>query len=351
VLLKVKAALADPSLVDERVHLKLLPVDAVGVVAARLFDGQSVAVAFSFESRSPMLRSVHLSRTAGAGGGLRVPLALGIWALLDAESVTRMRCNDSAALPWDAGLLGRLQSLHVLNLSHCGLTTLPGAVGSLTNLQELRLVGNKLKVLPPELGQLRRLRTLAADSNEISILPGAHRARPELSWSYFGGYHTPWARRGLATDDCQPRCVAAGELRNCRMLEELTLENNRLTSVLLSFNAFPQLQVSVCALPYQRACARHAVLPPPLPPLPPPRPACASSRPPTWLQVLHLYNNPLEFLPEFSPCLELRHLSVANLRCAAPSAWCSCIFLFSFGRGTRHWRMGVPLLLSGSGAG
>lgn len=241
VLIKVKAALADPSLVEERVHLELLPFDAVGVVAARLFDGQSVAVHFSFESRSLMLRSVHLSRTAGAGGGLRVPLALGIWALLDAASVTRLRCNDSAVLPWDAGLLGRLQSLHVLNLSHCGLTTLPGAVGSLTNLQELRLVGNKLKVLPPELGQLRRLRTLAADSNEISILPG--------------------------------------ELRNCRMLEELTLENNRLTSVLLSFNAFPQLQ------------------------------------------VLHLYNNPLEFLPEFSPCLELRHLSVANLRVTATAGY------------------------------
>ena len=34
-------------------------------------------------------------------------------------------------------------------------------------------------------------------------------------------------------------------------------------------------------------------------------------------QVLHLYNNPLEFLPEISPCASLRHLSVANLRCAA----------------------------------
>ena len=39
----------------------------------------------------------------------------------------------------------------------------------------------------------------------------------------------------------------------------------------------------------------------PLPPFPP-------------LSELHLYDNPLEFLPEISPCARLRHLTVANLR-------------------------------------
>lgn len=33
--------------------------------------------------------------------------------------------------------------------------------------------------------------------------------------------------------------------------------------------------------------------------------------------VLHLYDNPLDFLPEISPCSELTHLTVANLRITA----------------------------------
>lgn len=35
------------------------------------------------------------------------------------------------------------------------------------------------------------------------------------------------------------------------------------------------------------------------------------------LESLQLYGNPLEFLPELSPCTNLRHLSLANVRIAA----------------------------------
>ena len=39
------------------------------------------------------------------------------------------------------------------------------------------------------------------------------------------------------------------------------------------------------------------------------------------LESLQLYGNPLEFLPELSPCTNLRHLSLANVRIAADEAF------------------------------
>ena len=39
------------------------------------------------------------------------------------------------------------------------------------------------------------------------------------------------------------------------------------------------------------------------------------------LESLQLYGNPLEFLPELSPCTNLRHLSLANVRIAADDAF------------------------------
>ena len=39
------------------------------------------------------------------------------------------------------------------------------------------------------------------------------------------------------------------------------------------------------------------------------------------LESLQLFGNPLEFLPELSPCTSLRHLSLANVRIAADEAF------------------------------
>lgn len=39
------------------------------------------------------------------------------------------------------------------------------------------------------------------------------------------------------------------------------------------------------------------------------------------LESLQLYGNPLEFLPELSPCTNLRHLSLANVRISADAAF------------------------------
>jgi hypothetical protein len=67
----------------------------------------------------------------------------------------------------------------------------------------------------------------------------------------------------------------AAELRQCVLLEELSLENNKLVRPLLDFRSMPKLR------------------------------------------VLRLFGNPLEFLPEILPLHNLRHLTLANIRIEA----------------------------------
>ncbi len=66
-------------------------------------------------------------------------------------------------------------------------------------------------------------------------------------------------------------CVCAVEIRHCAQLREVSLEGNRLATPVIDL----------------RALAR--------------------------LRSLQLFSNPLEFLPELSPCTSLRHLSLANV--------------------------------------
>lgn len=69
-------------------------------------------------------------------------------------------------------------------------------------------------------------------------------------------------------------CLAV-ELKRCTDLREVSLESNRLTTPVMDLRALSQLE------------------------------------------SLQLYGNPLEFLPELSPCTNLRHLSLLNVRIAA----------------------------------
>ena len=64
----------------------------------------------------------------------------------------------------------------------------------------------------------------------------------------------------------------AVELRHCSELREVAFENNRLATPVLDLR-----------------CLSH-------------------------LRALQLFGNPLEFLPELSPCTALRYLSLANVR-------------------------------------
>ena len=71
----------------------------------------------------------------------------------------------------------------------------------------------------------------------------------------------------------------AVELKRCTDLREVSLESNRLTTPVMDLRAL------------------------------------------SHLESLQLYGNPLEFLPELSPCTNLRHLSLLNVRIAADEAF------------------------------
>ncbi|CAN1196966.1 Phospholipase A I [Linum perenne] len=121
----------------------------------------------------------------------------------------------------------------------------------------LSLCGCGLATLPPELLQLPTLEKLFLDNNRLTFLP------PEL-----GELKT---LKVLSLDYNMLVSVPV-ELRQCVQLVELSLEHNKLVRPLLDFRAMAELQ------------------------------------------ILRLFGNPLEFLPEILPLHKLRHLTLANIR-------------------------------------
>lgn len=73
--------------------------------------------------------------------------------------------------------------------------------------------------------------------------------------------------------------ACAVELKHCSQLRRVSLEANRLTTPVIDLRAYQQLK------------------------------------------SLNLFGNPLDFLPELSPCTSLRHLSLANVRISADEAF------------------------------
>ena len=73
------------------------------------------------------------------------------------------------------GLFSVLQeiptTLTVLNISGCGLSSIPDSISRLTNLQRLRVEDNDLSEFPRSLGELTKLTRLRAYGNELSWLP------------------------------------------------------------------------------------------------------------------------------------------------------------------------------------
>lgn len=124
----------------------------------------------------------------------------------------------------------------------------------------LSLCGCGLSVLPPDLIRLPQLEKLYLDNNKLSVLP------PELG---------ELKLLKVLTVDYNLLASVPVELRQCVGLVELSLEHNKLIRPLLDFRAMAELQ------------------------------------------ILRLFGNPLEFLPEILPLLKLRHLTLANVRIVA----------------------------------
>lgn len=58
-----------------------------------------------------------------------------------------------------------------LDLTKCGISSLPSSIKDLSHLEEIYLYQNKLVTLAPEIGQLTNLRILAANENSLTTLP------------------------------------------------------------------------------------------------------------------------------------------------------------------------------------
>ncbi|GFR41419.1 hypothetical protein Agub_g2103, partial [Astrephomene gubernaculifera] len=179
---------------EERIVLKLTAKDETS---------GGVKASISLACITPVLRCVQVVRTSSTGN---VPEALltallkhcelgGVWKLRGAEGFGNFWCSCCEVRSW--------RSLANLNLSACGLASLPPALGQLSSLRLLRLSYNRLAALPAELSCLTALEVLAADHNLLAGLPA--------------------------------------ELRHCSSLRHLELEGNRLATPLLDLRALSRL--------------------------------------------------------------------------------------------------------------
>ncbi|KAL0020138.1 hypothetical protein WJX77_006173 [Trebouxia sp. C0004] len=137
-------------------------------------------------------------------------------------------------------------------------------INRLTALRSLNLSSCGLFALPSDIGRLAALRELRLSDNRLIALPKEVGQLMHL--------------RRLVADNNMLTAIPV-ELKRCSDLREVSLESNRLTTPVMDLRALSKLE------------------------------------------SLQLYGNPLEFLPELSPCTNLRHLSLANVRIAADEAF------------------------------
>ncbi|EFJ39458.1 hypothetical protein VOLCADRAFT_100945, partial [Volvox carteri f. nagariensis] len=130
-----------------------------------------VRVKLSIACMSPALRSLQVVRTSSTGAAPEALLTAlfkhcdltGVWKLRGAEGFGNFWCSCCEVRSW--------RSLANMNLSSCGLTSLPAALGSLVTLRMLRLSHNKLTTLPVEVSALTALEVLAVDHNQLASIP------------------------------------------------------------------------------------------------------------------------------------------------------------------------------------
>jgi len=135
-----------------------------------------------------------------------------------------------------------LSTLNFLEVSKCGLQTLPQGVAQLTGLSNLVLHGNRLRAVPDGVGQLSRLKFLDLSTNELESLPSS-----------------------------------VGELRE---LQTLNVNNNRLTELI-----DPRAMISLHILDVSHNCLTEI-----------PEGICCSQL--SSLNTILANNNELECVPE-----------------------------------------------------
>ncbi|KAG2446236.1 hypothetical protein HXX76_000828 [Chlamydomonas incerta] len=228
---------------EERLVIKLTPWS----------HGDGVSVKLSVACLAPALRCVQVVRVTTSGNVSEPLLAAlfkhcdlsGVWKLRGAEGFGNFWCSCCEVSSWGA--------LANMNMSSCGLTSLPAAIGALASLRILRLSHNRLAALPPELSGLSHLEVLAADHNQLTALPAELRRCSALR-------HLELEGNRLATPVLDLRALSGlvslqlygnpleylPELSPASALRSLSLANVRI----MADAAFTRWEVEVAALPY-----------------------------------------------------------------------------------------------------
>ncbi|XP_072275565.1 leucine-rich repeat-containing protein 40 [Pyxicephalus adspersus] len=111
--------------------------------------------------------------------------------------------------------MGQLNALEELDLSNNILKNLSSHLGALTYLTRLNLSNNKLKVLPPEISRMKSLRQLDCTSNLLEEIPSSLTGMDSLEQLYLR----------------QNKLTFLPELPNCKLLKELHVGNNQISTV------------------------------------------------------------------------------------------------------------------------
>uniref|UniRef100_A0A804MRG6 Patatin n=1 Tax=Zea mays TaxID=4577 RepID=A0A804MRG6_MAIZE len=215
------------------------PHDAVSVDLTPRDHGEEEGVRIEMRvvRRREALRSVRVSRAPGSALGSGD--GAGVLARLIRSNLAPAPAVDGPTAASGVPVLAdHWRPITMVSLCNCGMSMLPVELTRLQFLEKLYLDNNKLSVLPPEVGALKNMKVLSFNNNMLVSVP-------------------------------------AVELRQCVMLEELSLEHNKLVRPLLDFRSMPKLR------------------------------------------ILRLFGNPLEFLPEILPLHNLRHVTLANIRIEA----------------------------------
>ncbi|XP_078582504.1 uncharacterized protein LOC144865561 [Branchiostoma floridae x Branchiostoma japonicum] len=85
--------------------------------------------------------------------------------------------EDNSSLCFLPQGLEKLEHIEELNISYCGIETIPDSIGQTSSLREIHLAGNKLRTLPDGLGRLLNLETLDLEGNRrlYGLPPALHR--------------------------------------------------------------------------------------------------------------------------------------------------------------------------------
>ena len=117
---------------------------------------------------------LHAAHHVPGSGSAPEALMTALLQHMDLSTVWKLRASEGLPQHFWACCVDTQQwhSLFNLNLSSCGLVSLPAAIGQLASLHVLRLNNNKLTSLPQELGQLSELEVLSVNNNQLTTLPG-----------------------------------------------------------------------------------------------------------------------------------------------------------------------------------